>query len=437
MFSAYAAHRASKINSEISKMRSGERAPGSRPSLDKPLEELTEEDIIQLTREDCRRYLKEKGMRRPSWNKSQAIQQVISLKSLFESKPNQEPKKPSKYKPATLQLETARDSTFDQSTVSQEQTLGVSWSKDVPNKGISERQGLCSDPKEAAEIPRLGNKSPQSIAEGMRCTQDSHGPRSTQPFLGLPANFKNDCSNSLQFHTSESQSDTTLRSEDSFQQPTAQLTIFYAGMVNVYDDVPLDKAQAIVRLAGNGKHIPPPPPVSNDFAVRTGYQDARNAKHSTAYAPTPAISVPDVLDSPIPSEWHSELSKSRKARVQRFLKKRMDRGRLKAASASATSKAPSFDMYLQNPQLNLPTQSDNRSFHSSSRLYGQQPFNRQKCSQSSGSETSSPTIPPQTPCRSSSSSHAKAEDRMTLKHQNEGDSLNTCNEDKCFNTPSE
>jgi len=29
--------------------------------LDKPLYELTEDDISQLTREDCRRYLKEKG----------------------------------------------------------------------------------------------------------------------------------------------------------------------------------------------------------------------------------------------------------------------------------------------------------------------------------------------------------------------------------------
>lgn len=32
-----------------------------RSILDKPLHELTEEDISQLTREDCRKYLKEKG----------------------------------------------------------------------------------------------------------------------------------------------------------------------------------------------------------------------------------------------------------------------------------------------------------------------------------------------------------------------------------------
>ncbi|CAL0320446.1 unnamed protein product [Lupinus luteus] len=52
--------------------------------LEKPLKQLTEDDISQLTREDCRRFLKQKGMRRPSWNKSQAIQQVISLKALLD-----------------------------------------------------------------------------------------------------------------------------------------------------------------------------------------------------------------------------------------------------------------------------------------------------------------------------------------------------------------
>ncbi|URE30919.1 leaf development [Musa troglodytarum] len=59
----------------------------SRSPLDKPFAALTDEDIAQLTREDCRRFLKAKGMRRPSWNKSQAIQQVISLKALFEGRP--------------------------------------------------------------------------------------------------------------------------------------------------------------------------------------------------------------------------------------------------------------------------------------------------------------------------------------------------------------
>ncbi|KAJ0981296.1 hypothetical protein J5N97_009551 [Dioscorea zingiberensis] len=36
---------------------------------------------------------------------------------------------------------------------------------------------------------------------------------------------------------------------------TAQLTIFYGGTVNVYDDVPLDKAQAIMFLASSGSNM--------------------------------------------------------------------------------------------------------------------------------------------------------------------------------------
>ncbi|KAG5246254.1 protein TIFY 4B [Salix suchowensis] len=71
----------------------------SRSTLDKPLHQLTEDDISQLTREDCRRYLKEKGMRRPSWNKSQAIQQVISLKTLLEATPETESPRPRLYIP--------------------------------------------------------------------------------------------------------------------------------------------------------------------------------------------------------------------------------------------------------------------------------------------------------------------------------------------------
>ncbi|KAG2394485.1 hypothetical protein LR48_Vigan09g057900 [Vigna angularis] len=52
--------------------------------LDKPLNQLTKDDISQLTREDCHRFLKEKGMHMPLWNKSHAIQQVITRKALLE-----------------------------------------------------------------------------------------------------------------------------------------------------------------------------------------------------------------------------------------------------------------------------------------------------------------------------------------------------------------
>jgi hypothetical protein len=37
----------------------------ARSQLEKPLSELTEEDIAQVTREDCRRFLKERGHSSP------------------------------------------------------------------------------------------------------------------------------------------------------------------------------------------------------------------------------------------------------------------------------------------------------------------------------------------------------------------------------------
>ncbi|XP_038987858.1 protein TIFY 4B-like isoform X2 [Phoenix dactylifera] len=183
---------------------------GGRSPLDKPLSLLTEEDIAQLTREDCRRFLKEKGMRRPSWNKSQAIQQVISLKALLEGRPESGElpvgagyrQKPPPRRPASLPSlqEAAGDSTAAAKEPSPSSSLSPYRRRDPIPPIISAGGPSC-------RFPVAG--------------RDQQPPETPSPSLRVTA-----------------------------EVPAGQMTIFYDGKVNVYSDVTVDKARAILLLAG-------------------------------------------------------------------------------------------------------------------------------------------------------------------------------------------
>ncbi|KAL5545115.1 hypothetical protein UlMin_008899 [Ulmus minor] len=95
---------------------------------------------------------------------------------------------------------------------------------------------------------------------------------------------------------------TDLRNAPKSSTGPAQLTIFYAGTVNVYDDISPEKAQAIMLLAGNGS-----PPTQNNKSVSpaqvegsTADCSTRNWPHITSFSglplPTP-ISVTIRSDS--------------------------------------------------------------------------------------------------------------------------------------------
>lgn len=98
---------------------------------------------------------------------------------------------------------------------------------------------------------------------------------------------------------------------------SAQLTIFYAGTVNVYDDVSFDKAQAILMLASKGSNgasnasrseaplsITPPVP------SKISGSDGLNAKQILNPTPIRVASPCSVFSTPIPVTLHTVANSS-------------------------------------------------------------------------------------------------------------------------------
>ncbi|CAN7031105.1 unnamed protein product, partial [Brassica rapa subsp. trilocularis] len=157
--------------------------------LEKPLKLLTEDDISQLTREDCRKFLKDKGMRRPSWNKSQAIQQVLSLKALFEP-------------------------------------------GDDSGAGILRKILVSPNP---TRVTATSTEPANEVGARIPFQEDD----------------RRDSPRSAEFSGSEKDSYNTLSPSRSPAETSAlvgQMTIFYSGKVSVYDGVPPEKVNEITFI---------------------------------------------------------------------------------------------------------------------------------------------------------------------------------------------
>ncbi|KAL8214970.1 hypothetical protein R6Q57_004419 [Mikania cordata] len=253
-------------------------------ALDKPLHQLTEDDISQLTREDCRRYLKKKGMRRPSWNKSQAIQQVIMLKALLE--PSVDSDDGCRMRCISSRLQQT-PSTRVQKGTSADTEISLSGEESVPGHRNDTEKDFLGD----------NDSAPPGIVGGVEETK-------------------------------------------------GQMTIFYSGKVNVYDDVPSDKAQALFQLAANPLHLsqedlfdrnmlqPPSINVGRDFppVLSSVLQTVRTTDNYRIYREESNI---------LCEENSAEGSASRKASVQRYLEKRKDRFKSKR-------KAGAIDVYANH-----------------------------------------------------------------------------------------
>ncbi|KAK9057336.1 hypothetical protein SSX86_022171 [Deinandra increscens subsp. villosa] len=262
--------------------------------LEKPLHQLTEDDISQLTREDCRRYLKQKGMRRPSWNKSQAIQQVIMLKALLEPSPESDDRSRNRKLYITSRQQQQTPATRVQKGTSADTEISLSAEESVPGhrSNDTEKSDFLGD------NDTYNDSAPPGIVGG---TEETKG----------------------------------------------QMTIFYSGMVNVYDDVPADKAQTLFQLAASPLQFSQENPFDGSMLQPTNINVGRD--FSPVLSPvlqtvrmTDSYRLPREESNTSREDNTAEGSASRKASVQRYLEKRKDRFKSKR-KAGAT-----FDIYANH-----------------------------------------------------------------------------------------
>ncbi|XP_057532712.1 protein TIFY 4B-like isoform X3 [Amaranthus tricolor] len=180
--------------------------------LQKPLHQLTEDDISQLTREDCRRYLKDKGSTSNfqfhvfSYSRFEEFNSVLWL---FDEQVCED-------------LHGINLRRFNKSFLS-----NLCLNHLLGNSNSSELSPTEADGSVSVSVSATGEDgTPNHLAATSSSEPVTIGEGECPPTLveSKPSSFRN---------------------------PFDQMTIFYSGRVNVYDGVLVDKARAIMHLAAS------------------------------------------------------------------------------------------------------------------------------------------------------------------------------------------
>lgn len=124
-------------------------------------------------------------------------------------------------------------------------------------------------------------------------------------------------------HRTSSEQDGFLRHGTSFRPPQgkesgAQLTIFYRGTVNLYNDIPADKAQDIMLIASSGNH-------SSYLHTKVQNDCEPQTEQKTCL---PVLKLSEGLEihrEHVSRNQHTDVPQMRRHSLQRFLEKRKER----------------------------------------------------------------------------------------------------------------
>ncbi|KAJ8751090.1 hypothetical protein K2173_016271 [Erythroxylum novogranatense] len=160
----------------------------------------------------------------------------------------------------------------------------------------------------------------------------------------------------------QKKNDSEVKKSASPEPQAAQMTIFYAGKVIVFDDFPADKAKEIMALAGKGSSqmhnsfptIPAKTQPVFPSNITKGPTECNNSVPSSSNAiPNFGNSVIQERPQAFPQPIAGDLPIARRASLHRFLEKRKDRITSKAPYQTATLRAGVTKPAENKPWLGL------------------------------------------------------------------------------------